>query len=548
MLARPLIIGLASLVGFFVVPFSAAAAGSDLIVTMQGPASAQRGQIVTYTVTIANNGSDSAPQARMTSSASSDFLFEPYYSDGRCNGPGGGISCTLGLLPSGIITRLTLAFTVRPLQTTNSCSALTANVTVSVSSGGGDPSSGNNSVTVRTTVPCPPRAACNDGIDNDRDGAVDYGNSRSGNGDFGCLGAGDRDEYYPQSVCQDGRDNDRDGRIDFPQDPGCSSRQDNDEFNPAPPAPPRPPVSPLPSPPPSPSVPIPSSPPPSFPSSSSWPPSYMPFARTPSSPFSPSPLAATFIPQGRMPWLALPIPRCYQDGSPGYVEDIMIDLRCGGSKWAGLPGFEGYGGNGGTGGRGGTDGRGGSGPFACNDGRDNDGDGRIDFPADPDCDGLRDVSEDATDGAGRVAVGGTGAGIGEGGVCTVAERTIIERTADRLEVMPGSIVRYTILMRNASPQHPLLNLVLRNPLVSGTVVLDPGSGVFNRTGMQWRIPGIAPGAVHRITYSVRVPRSFPGERFGGDVLLDGGSCLVSIRDQGSLRVMRRLPKTGVDLY
>jgi uncharacterized repeat protein (TIGR01451 family) len=35
----------------------------------------------------------------------------------------------------------------------------------------------------------------------------------------------------PKAQCQDGFDNDGDGLVDFPQDPGCSSKQDNDEFN-----------------------------------------------------------------------------------------------------------------------------------------------------------------------------------------------------------------------------------------------------------------------------------------------------------------------------
>ncbi|MDD4319026.1 MAG: hypothetical protein PHW10_01745 [Candidatus Peribacteraceae bacterium] len=36
---------------------------------------------------------------------------------------------------------------------------------------------------------------------------------------------------YTTSQCADGIDNDGDGKIDFPQDPGCGSGQDNDEYN-----------------------------------------------------------------------------------------------------------------------------------------------------------------------------------------------------------------------------------------------------------------------------------------------------------------------------
>ncbi|MEK6922522.1 MAG: hypothetical protein AABX08_01840 [Nanoarchaeota archaeon] len=67
---------------------------------------------------------------------------------------------------------------------------------------------------------------CNDGIDNDGDGAVDFPE------DFSCSNVNDDDEENPKAKCQDGIDNDKDELIDFPEDPGCSSNQDNDESNP----------------------------------------------------------------------------------------------------------------------------------------------------------------------------------------------------------------------------------------------------------------------------------------------------------------------------
>src|SRR5262249_48508290 len=36
----------------------------------------------------------------------------------------------------------------------------------------------------------------------------------------------------PAKVCGDGMDNDGDGLTDFPADPGCTSADDNDEYNP----------------------------------------------------------------------------------------------------------------------------------------------------------------------------------------------------------------------------------------------------------------------------------------------------------------------------
>jgi len=62
--------------------------------------------------------------------------------------------------------------------------------------------------------------ACNDGIDNDGDGKIDFGN------DPQCNAKGDRSETPD---CGDGIDNDGDGQIDWPADTGCTSASDRTE-------------------------------------------------------------------------------------------------------------------------------------------------------------------------------------------------------------------------------------------------------------------------------------------------------------------------------
>jgi large repetitive protein len=65
---------------------------------------------------------------------------------------------------------------------------------------------------------------CSDGIDNDGDGLVDFPD------DPGCTSPDDDSEDSPPSPqCSDGRDNDGDGLIDFPNDPGCFSPEADDE-------------------------------------------------------------------------------------------------------------------------------------------------------------------------------------------------------------------------------------------------------------------------------------------------------------------------------
>ena len=65
---------------------------------------------------------------------------------------------------------------------------------------------------------CQP-SACNDGIDNDGDGKIDYPF------DPGCDSPSDNSEVDPTTlpVCGNGTDDDADGTIDYPADYGCSS-------------------------------------------------------------------------------------------------------------------------------------------------------------------------------------------------------------------------------------------------------------------------------------------------------------------------------------
>ena len=63
---------------------------------------------------------------------------------------------------------------------------------------------------------------CNDNIDNDGDGAVDYPN------DYGCTSLNDNSES-PNPACSNGIDDDGDGFVDYPADPGCSGPRDTSE-------------------------------------------------------------------------------------------------------------------------------------------------------------------------------------------------------------------------------------------------------------------------------------------------------------------------------
>ncbi len=73
-----------------------------------------------------------------------------------------------------------------------------------------------------------PLAQCLNGVDDDRDGRIDYPT------DPGCVEPEDTDELDPEVLpqCADDEDNDGDGLIDFPLDAGCQAAADDDEVDP----------------------------------------------------------------------------------------------------------------------------------------------------------------------------------------------------------------------------------------------------------------------------------------------------------------------------
>lgn len=66
---------------------------------------------------------------------------------------------------------------------------------------------------------------CNDTIDNDEDGFIDYP------ADPGCASPDGDDEQFPNPItqCSDGVDNDMDGAMDYPDEVGCASASDDFE-------------------------------------------------------------------------------------------------------------------------------------------------------------------------------------------------------------------------------------------------------------------------------------------------------------------------------
>ncbi|MBP6912260.1 MAG: hypothetical protein KBB88_03625, partial [Candidatus Pacebacteria bacterium] len=77
-------------------------------------------------------------------------------------------------------------------------------------------------------VTVPVTYQCNNGIDDDGDGLIDYP------ADPGCTSPTDDSEWNAPPVtyqCNNGIDDDGDGLIDYPADPGCTSPTDDSEWN-----------------------------------------------------------------------------------------------------------------------------------------------------------------------------------------------------------------------------------------------------------------------------------------------------------------------------
>jgi hypothetical protein len=85
---------------------------------------------------------------------------------------------------------------------------------------------------VRCTGPGPDSPECDDGIDNDRDGFIDWPDdpgcsSDTDDSETNSTGGGGGGSSRPE--CDDFRDNDGDGFEDWPDDPGCTDDNDDDE-------------------------------------------------------------------------------------------------------------------------------------------------------------------------------------------------------------------------------------------------------------------------------------------------------------------------------
>ncbi|MDD5751371.1 MAG: DUF11 domain-containing protein, partial [Candidatus Peribacteraceae bacterium] len=124
---------------------------ADLSITKSGPSTVNQGGTITYTVTATNAGPGTATNVVIADVVPSGLTFQTSGSDSSCHLNGTSVLCDNFSLASGQSKTVNIAFAVSSSQTCNSTISNAATVSTSAT----DPNSANNtSGTVSTTVTC----------------------------------------------------------------------------------------------------------------------------------------------------------------------------------------------------------------------------------------------------------------------------------------------------------------------------------------------------------------------------------------------------------
>jgi uncharacterized repeat protein (TIGR01451 family) len=131
------------------VALSGTGVGADIGVTLTAPSSVKQGSTLTYTIGVTNNGPGAAAGVKVTDVVPAGTTFSAT-SGASCTTPAvggtGTVACTIGSMPSGATTMLTITVTVGNGKTT------TLVDTASVSSTTLDTNGANNSASVSTPI------------------------------------------------------------------------------------------------------------------------------------------------------------------------------------------------------------------------------------------------------------------------------------------------------------------------------------------------------------------------------------------------------------
>ena len=119
----------------------------------------------------------------------------------------------------------------------------------------------------------------------------------------------------------------------------------------------------------------------------------------------------------------------------------------------------------------------------------------------------------------------------------------VDKSADRQEAQAGSVILYTVTIRNEG-QTSTEDLVVEDSFTAGTVsVEDAGGGVMTGNGVTWTGVRIGANSTRVLQYRVRVGANMRhGEVIGNTVTVRGG--LTVVTDTENVRILSTLPQTG----
>lgn len=132
------------------------------------------------------------------------------------------------------------------------------------------------------------------------------------------------------------------------------------------------------------------------------------------------------------------------------------------------------------------------------------------------------------------------------------DKLLVRKTADRSEVRPGSVIRFTVTVRNTT-DHTIRNVLVDDRMNSPYVTItDAGSGYQEGTRMTWTIPELSSGEVWETQYSVRISSDAPHGMSIANVVSISGSGIetVSLTERvytTNVAVVTHMPETGFGL-
>ncbi len=201
----------------------------------------------------------------------------------------------------------------------------------------------------------------------------------------------------------------------------------------------------------------------------------------------------------------------------------------------------------------------------CEDGIDNDGDRRYDYPGDPDCSSYSDNSEygsrysssssryytnNSYSSRSNYTYYNTDPYVAQVQAYANAQNrrggVTIDKRVDRLEALPGGAVSYTITIRNdGSANVRDVELEDRFDNRMRPISVTQG-GAIGGGRIIWNLGTIAANS----TKTVRVRMQLDGSVRNGDMLSNSATARGSfgtVSDSVSVRVVTQLPATGIDL-